>query len=68
MYDYVYIICAFVRFLDEPPVIICLNCHPGQEVRDADLCGDLIRSDPSFPTACFIPLHSHLRFLGAHGQ
>ena len=29
MYDYVYIIYAFVRFLDEPPIIICLSCHPG---------------------------------------
>ena len=28
MYDYVYIIYAFVNFLDEPPVIICLSCHP----------------------------------------
>ena len=30
MYDYVYIMYAFVKFLDEPPVIICLSCHPGQ--------------------------------------
>ena len=29
MYDHVYIIYAFVKFLDEPPVIIRLNCHPG---------------------------------------
>ena len=29
MYDYVYIIYAFVKFLDEP---ICLSCHPGASV------------------------------------
>ena len=29
MCDYVYIIYAFVKFLDEPTVIICLSCHPG---------------------------------------
>ena len=29
MYDHVYIICAFVKFLDKPHVIICLSCHPG---------------------------------------
>ena len=29
MYDYVSIIYAFVKFLDELPVIICLSCHPG---------------------------------------
>jgi hypothetical protein len=28
MYDYVNIIYAFVKFLDEPPVIICLSCNP----------------------------------------
>ena len=29
MYDYTYMIYAFVKFLDEPPVIICLSRHPG---------------------------------------
>jgi hypothetical protein len=29
MYDYAHIILAFVKFLDEPSVIICLSCHPG---------------------------------------
>lgn len=29
MFDYVYIIYVFVKFLDEPTVIICLSCHPG---------------------------------------
>ena len=28
MYDFVYIIYAFVKFLDEPPVNIYLSCHP----------------------------------------
>ena len=28
MYTYVYMICTFVKFLDEPFVIICLGCHP----------------------------------------
>ena len=28
MYNYVYIIYAFVKFLDKPHVIICLSCHP----------------------------------------
>ena len=30
MYDYVYIIYAFVKHLDDPPVIICLSCRPGE--------------------------------------
>jgi len=29
MYGYVYIIVAFVTFLNEPPEIICLRYHPG---------------------------------------
>jgi hypothetical protein len=29
MYDHVYIIYVFVKFLDEPPAIICMSCHPG---------------------------------------
>ena len=34
MYDYVCILYAFVKFLDEPPVIICLRCQPGQSGRN----------------------------------
>ena len=34
MYDYVYIIYAFVKFLDEPPVIICTSCHPEADCED----------------------------------
>ena len=30
MYDYVYMIVAFVKFLNEPPVILCLSWHPGE--------------------------------------
>ena len=29
MYDYVYIFYAFVKILDEFPVIVCLSYHPG---------------------------------------
>ena len=29
MYDYVYILYAFVKILDTPPVIVCLSCHSG---------------------------------------
>ena len=29
MYDYVHIIYASIKNLDNPPVIICLSCHPG---------------------------------------
>ena len=29
MYDYVYIIYDFVKFLDEPLLIMCWSCHPG---------------------------------------
>ena len=33
MYNYVYIIYAFVKFLDVLPVIIFLSCHPGKSLR-----------------------------------
>ena len=32
MYDYVYVIYAFVKILNGPPVIICLSCHPGHAI------------------------------------
>ena len=34
MYNYVYKIYAFVKFLDEPPVLIYLSCHPGHSPFD----------------------------------
>ena len=35
MFDYVYIIYAFVKLLDEHPIIICLSCHPGLSANSA---------------------------------
>ena len=46
MYDHVYIIYAFVKKLDEPPVLIYLSGHPGSTCNQLDL--ETLGSRPDF--------------------
>ena len=49
MYNYVYIIYALVKFLDEPPVIICLSCHPKVIVCSMSQANEQLCFDHFFP-------------------
>ena len=55
MYDYVHIIQAFAKHLDEPPVMACLSCRPGFITRGITCCACITRTIILCATICVLP-------------